>query len=298
MRIERISNNSIKVYISKRYLQSHGLSVQLLLESSEAFDHLIWDIVDHANIEFGHDFNENQLDISHVFDSTGGIVVTISNSLEANQTNIIPNEDSDNFMMDHFKKLLYSAAESMKKNPHLEKKSSDLPSEENIDTDALVNKIISINSSSNNQTPDIEAFKSMLNNEAISNGNVIPTEPQKNTTSQAVAPSSNIPPQKRVIVLDWDILVFPEFGDMVEFLSRNKNFKTIASSLYSYRGAYYLLLKPNKNNVNLLTKLQSMALDYNATNLPAITFLPLLRERGTVLMENGAISKIIKYFGS
>ena len=83
---------------------------------------------------------------------------------------------------------------------------------------------------------------------------------------------------------------------MVEFFSKNQSFKRIASSLYGYRGAYYLLIKPNSKNFRSVEKLEAMVVDYNATYLPADSFLPLLIERGTVIIEKGAISKIINKF--
>lgn len=297
MKIERISNNSLKVYISRQYLQSRGLSAKIILENSEAFDHLIWDVVDHANIEFGQDFNENQLDIVHIFDDNGGIEVTISHSYDETSNERISHEDSDNFMMEHFGKLLFSAANSMRNNNRNRNSNPNQPADTNKETDALVNKLIGVNGPSSpedNQSTD--QYKSLLKKGIVANENIISENSEKNPNIQTAPPAVNIPAKKRTLSVEWDILVFPDFNDMVEFFIRNKNFKTIASSLYTYRGAYYLLLKPNKNNINLLNKLEAMSLDYNATFLPAETFLPLLRERGKVIMENGAISKIIKHF--
>lgn len=297
MRIERPSNNTIKIYLSRNYLQARDLNAQVLLENSDLFDHLIWDVVDHANIEFGHDFNENQLDIIHLFDENGGLEITITHSYEGNSNVRIPHDDSDNYMMEHFTKLLYSAADSIRKNAHTGKSNRDVPTEQNKDIDSYANKIIGINaSSSHTDEQTVDAFKSMMNKGHVSNENSFSEDAPKNTEVQAAPPNSSIPFNKNSLSLDWDVLVFPDFSDMIEFFIKNKNFKTIASSLYVYRGAYYLLVKPNKTNLNLLNKLEAMSLDYNASFLPAETFLPLLKERGNVVMENGAISKIIKHF--
>lgn len=293
MKIERISDNSIKVYVSRQYLQSRGLSTKIILENPEAFDHLIWDVVDHANIEFGQDFNENQLDIVHIFDDNGGIEITITHSYTEAGNERISHEDSDNFMMEHFGKLLFSAANSIRNKNRRQSNEPDLSHEISKKADALANKIIGMGSPSDEEHSD---HNGLLKKGVIANENAVSENIEKNANVQTVLPAPDIQIKKRAPASNWDILIFPDFNDMVEFFMRNKNFRIIASSLYTYRGAYYLVLKPNKRNVGLLNKLEDMALDYNATFLPTDTFLPLIREKGNLIMESGAISKIIKYF--
>ena len=152
-----------------------------------------------------------------------------------------------------------------------------------------------------------EAFRSLFHKIRIQNRNQKVAQQhasgkkqgkQNQASGSGASPIKFIQPaRKHSILSDWDVLIFPEFNDMLEFFSRNKAFKTIASSLYTYRGAYYLVLKPNSKNLNMLNRLEALVIDYNATYLPAESFLPLLKERGTVLMEHGAISKLINHFG-
>ena len=61
MKIERIADNAINIYISSKDLASRNLEVSALKEGTHDLDKLIWDAIDHANIEFGHEFEDRQL---------------------------------------------------------------------------------------------------------------------------------------------------------------------------------------------------------------------------------------------
>lgn len=298
MRIERVSQNTVNVYISHNDLAARNLSFSTLNEDSADYTKLVWDAIDHANIEFGREFDDRQLKVINKYDSDGCLILTISHNAEDNDAEPLYYEE-ENPVLEHFDKILNAAADSMRKELGM-KPNKKTHSEE------------TTNIQNTNET-DARAFRNFF--QKINRETEAHKKPQINPDSKNEIPeeklAENVVPdikaqeakdpieeRKNPLLPDWDIIVFPVFTDMVEFFSKNQNFKKIASSLYGYRGAYYLLIKPNSKNVRSVEKLEALVVDYNATYLPAESFLPLLIERGQVLMETGAISKIIKYFNS
>lgn len=291
MRIERISKNTVNVYISHSDLAVRHLSFASLQEDSPDYTRLVWDAIDHANIELGHVTDDRQLRVVNKFDSDGCLVLTISQTAEDEPCGN-PFSDDECSAFEYYDSILKTAAEAVRKDLGMPSKkatkqgiqpSYDEQNNKDASFHALFNKFKS-------ETGLRRA--SRLNQEKVG-------EPEQNRKEDdSVAPESKELPPERInpLLPNWDIIVFPVFADMVRFFLANQNFKRIASSLYGYRGAYYLLLKPNSKNVRAVEKLEALVVDYNATYLPAEAFLPLLLERGTLISESGAISKLIKHF--
>ncbi|HBV52837.1 MAG: hypothetical protein DBX53_03740 [Clostridiales bacterium] len=341
MKIERIADNAINIYISSKDLASRNLEVSALKEGTHDLDKLIWDAIDHANIEFGHEFEDRQLNVVNKPDGKGGLILMISHDIDEDYEDNFYYDDENEELLNRFNKILRNAAksvrsenissqESVSAGQEQEDDSEEEEEEDSADADEYDEEEYDeededeeeedeedhADSASPEQqestTFDManippEAFRSLFHKIRVQNRNQKVAQQHtsgKKQGKQNQASGSNASPikfiqpaRKHSILSDWDVLIFPEFNDMLEFFSRNKAFKTIASSLYTYRGAYYLVLKPNSKNLNMLNRLEALVIDYNATYLPAESFLPLLKERGTVLMEHGAISKLINHFG-
>ena len=82
MKIERIADNAINIYISSKDLASRNLEVSALKEGTHDLDKLIWDAIDHANIEFGHEFEDRQLNVVNKPDGKGGLILMISHDID------------------------------------------------------------------------------------------------------------------------------------------------------------------------------------------------------------------------
>lgn len=299
MRIERVSQNTVNVYISHNDLAAKNLPFSAFNEDSADYTKLVWDAIDHANIEFGREFDDRQLKIVNKYDNDGCLILTISHNADENDDGHLYYEE-ENPVLEHFDKILNAAADSMRKELGMKPNNKKVQPEDSTnfqntseaDTKAFRSFFQKINRETENHK------KTQINPESK---NEIPEEKLADNINPDIKPTEAQEPveeRKNPLLPDWDIIVFPVFTDMVEFFSKNQNFKRIASSLYGYRGAYYLLIKPNSKNIRSVEKLEALVVDYNATYLPAESFLPLLIERGQVLMETGAISKIIKYFNS
>lgn len=326
MKIVRIADNAINIYITDKDLASRNLDVSKLKEGTHDFDRLIWDAIDHANIEFGHEFEDRQLNVVNKPDGNGGLILMISHDVDEDYQDRFYYDEENEDIMTRFNRIMKTAA----KNPggvgnaFLPGHDAEAPAaekneqeEETAENEEITENNTEENPGENQETFPLdltaiapEAFRNLFQRIRIQNRDQIPAnqrtaakndeKPPEQPNNTAAAAKQPAPAQqvrkKNSMLSDWDVLIFPELNDMLEFLSRNKSFKTIASSLYTYRGAYYLVLKPNSRNLNALNRLEALVIDYNATYLPAESFLPLLKERGAMLMEHGAISKLINHF--
>ena len=98
MRIERIGKNTVNVYITQNDLAIRHLSFSTLKEDSADYTKLVWDAIDHANIEFGREFDDRQLKIVDKFDADGCLILTISHD---------PDDKGDVNEVEHYS-IMYS----------------------------------------------------------------------------------------------------------------------------------------------------------------------------------------------
>jgi len=78
MKIERISDNMIKVTISLNDLEERNIDLGLLNYNSTAAQELLWDMMEQAEIECGFDMSDSQLIIEPMPDSEDGFIITIT----------------------------------------------------------------------------------------------------------------------------------------------------------------------------------------------------------------------------
>ena len=78
MRIEKISENKIRVTISLTDLEERNIDLNALNYNSPAAQELFWDMMEQAEIQFGFNTSDSQLCIEAVPDSDEGFVVTIT----------------------------------------------------------------------------------------------------------------------------------------------------------------------------------------------------------------------------
>lgn len=78
MKIERISENMIKVTISLSDLEERNIDLESLNYNSPATQELFWDMMEKAEIEFGFNVSDSQLVIEPVPDTDEGFIITIT----------------------------------------------------------------------------------------------------------------------------------------------------------------------------------------------------------------------------
>lgn len=78
MKIEKISDNTIKVTISVNDLEERNIDLDALNYNSPAAQKLFWDMMEQAEIEFGFNVSDSQLVIEPTPDTEEGFIVTIT----------------------------------------------------------------------------------------------------------------------------------------------------------------------------------------------------------------------------
>ena len=80
MRIEKITENTIKVTLAAQDFANRGIEISKLKFNSPACQELLWDIIDHAEIEMGLDGLGDRVIVETVADSQGNCVITVTRS--------------------------------------------------------------------------------------------------------------------------------------------------------------------------------------------------------------------------
>lgn len=80
MRIEKITENTIKVTLAAKDFENRGIETSKLKFNSPACQELLWDIIDHAEIEMGLSGLGNRIIVETVADSQGNCVITVTRS--------------------------------------------------------------------------------------------------------------------------------------------------------------------------------------------------------------------------
>jgi adapter protein MecA 1/2 len=78
MKIEKISENKIKVTISPDDLDERNIDLNSLTSNSPAAQELFWDMMEQAEVEFGFDASDSQLCIEAISDSHEGFIITVT----------------------------------------------------------------------------------------------------------------------------------------------------------------------------------------------------------------------------
>ena len=80
MRIEKITENTIKVTLVAKDFENRGIEASKLKFNSPACQELLWDIIDHAEIEMGLNGLGDRIIVETVADSQGNCVITVTRS--------------------------------------------------------------------------------------------------------------------------------------------------------------------------------------------------------------------------
>lgn len=78
MKIERISENVIRVTISLNDLEERNIDMDSLNYNSPATQELFWDMMEQAEVEFGFNVSDSQLIVEPFPDSEDGFIITIT----------------------------------------------------------------------------------------------------------------------------------------------------------------------------------------------------------------------------
>lgn len=93
MKIERISPTSVRVILNNEDLAKRSIDVKTLLSDTDAYQKLIWDVVEHAEIELGADIYTGKVKIENVSSDSDSFEFTITDLTD--HTAVNPEQDRE-----------------------------------------------------------------------------------------------------------------------------------------------------------------------------------------------------------
>lgn len=232
MRIHKLSENTIKVILTKEDFACRNIDIKKLQPGSQTYRKLVLEVMAQASGEFNFDVNDCRL------------VVEGQMSLKNELTLLITKAPVNDF-----------SAPSDKKS---EEFSDRLPTPEEL------TKLLE------------DTFKTL------------PFE----------LPSDNIHGKENSeMTFPTELVIrFKNFDNLISLLHSMPNAKSIASSLYMYNDAYYLVLKVYERNLSLAIIFRNRASEFDGDQIPSEIILSSLIEHGNIVIKKGAIPFLLKNF--
>jgi len=232
MQIHRLSENTIKVILTKEDFIRRNIDVKKLQPGSQTYRQLVLEIMAQASGEFNFDANDCRLIVEGQMSLKNELTLLITKS---------PAYD-------------YPAAPS-KTTP-----------------EDILDKL-----------PSPEELSKLIEN-ALGIPIELPEELKSaNEKSEATFPTDVV-------------ICFSDFDKLISLLHTMPSAKGIASSLYMYDEAYYLVLKVYERNADLAITFRNQASEFDGEQISSDLIIPALREHGTLVIKKGAIPLLLRKF--
>ena len=271
MRIEKINDNVVKVFIESEDLESRSIELSQFKNNPSDYEDLICDIVEHAEIELGSAITEGHLMVECFAGEKNNLIVTITK------------RDSDAPGPDGFDPV------TQKINEHIHnltgKGLQELMESKKFARFSRFNRRL---------TPqaNVSQTKHAQDNSAFGMG----TNADHTHTNDKLTDLLNEESLVNLKHNDYDIVLFPKLDDLLSFVVAAKSFTSLNTSLYTMQKAYFLVVRVTKKNLAMVNRLETKIADYNATYVPSDVFYPLLQEKGKKLIAKNAIAALVKSF--
>ena len=93
------------------------------------------------------------------------------------------------------------------------------------------------------------------------------------------------------------LVAFASYNDLYAFLKSNQELEFYRSKLYEYGGVFYLHVFVGKKHTYKLDAIDSLAAEYRGVCMPVSMALPILEEYGEVVFDKSAMKKIRESLG-
>ena len=233
MKIHKLSENTIKVILTKDDFVRRNIDVQKLRPGSQTYRRLVLEVMAQASGELNFDASDCRLVVEGSMSPKDELTLLISKS----PVTEFPSEP-------------------------------EVPSPEDI-----LNKL-----------PTPEEFTKLLE-ETLQNDLL--------SASENVSRGSD----KLIDSFPTDLVIrFKDFDNLISLLHTVPTAKAMASKLYMYNDAYYLVLKVYEKNIPLAIIVRNCASEFDGEQIPAETVIPTLTEHGTLVIKRGAIPFLLRKF--
>lgn len=259
MRIEKINDNVVKVFLDSEDLAVRSIELSQIKNNPSEYEDLIWDIVEHAEIELGTAITEGHLMVECFAGDTNNLVITITKR-EGNVPDLDMTDPVFKKMNEHIHKLAASGLHEMM---------------------------------SGRRPPRF----SRLAKQALQANSEVAQEEKEFSPDMPIPPfEKEYEPAATLKHNDYDIVLFPKLDDLISFALCSKSFIALNSALYTLGQAYFLVIRVTNKALPMVNRLETKIADYNATYVPSDVFYPLLQEKGKKLITKNALATLIENF--
>lgn len=258
MRIEKVNENVVKVFLDSDDLAGRSIELSQIKNNPSDYEELIWDIVEHAEIELGTAITEGHLMVECFTGDTNNLIITITK--RDSQVPDVSNSDPV------FKKV----------NEHIH--NLTVPSLHDILANRRPPKF------SRMAKQSVQSTEDPANKAGASESDTKPANFAEDDIAASLKHN------------DYDIVLFPRLDDLISFSLCSQSFSQLNTALYTFEQAYFLVIRVTKKALPVVNRLETKIADYNATYVPSDVFYPLLQEKGKKLIAKNALTILIDTF--
>lgn len=263
MKIERISESTVKLTLSHTDFEKRSINVDQLCVDSPTYQKLLWDALEHAEIELGVHISAGKIRVEEAVES-GNYEITITNIPGVSDSNEEQNTAAS------------------------EKKAEGRSIQPLRPVAAIPAHVLA------------QMVRSGMLPPSLMKGVAVPLENGNSGTAENLSEENGtqiirIAPEP-VAFPDAEgngVIYFRDYNEMYGFFKHNPSFAGLPSALYMLEDAFYLVVHDSGKRGALMARLEVRLADYNATLLPADVFIPMLKEYGTVMFKKAAIKKVM-----
>ena len=256
MKIEKISEDVIKITLSVSDFETRNLDAKQIKSNSPQYEKLLLDVIGHAEIEFGFNISECRVVFEPVANKMGEHVITITRT--NNMSSSFHGTRAPEINPAQYEKIVSLLRElfPIDDSFEFEGESDEISSEDYAQVDEFLRAMTGI----------AEADKIKHNTKTI--------EP----------------------VDYYDVLSFNDIENLISLVTSFPACKNIPAVLYRYANKYFIVYKLQKRYTSLVQSFRHIASEFDAKVITSDIILSILEEHGQKIIKRGAFSVLLRNF--
>lgn len=283
MKIEKISDLTVKLTLNQNDFEKRSLNANTLRVDSPTYQRLLWDAVEHAEIELGEHIDTGRIRVEAASEETGRFEITITNMTEK-RAQPEPEQKRES---------------EQKREPEAQRSISPAPQQGRTVAVAAPASLLMQLVRAGVLPPALLQQGGTLRVQAI------PMHPdaEGEKAETHVTPADLRHMMEHLVREEGalrepfadgnGVICFRSYDDLYAFFRGHRSLAALSSRLYMLEDTFYMVVHASERNLPLLQRLEVKLTDYDGICLPPAIFIPLLEEYATPVFKNGAIRKVI-----
>ncbi len=256
MKIEKISEDVIKITLSVADFETRNLDSKQIKSNSPQYEKLLLDVIGHAEIEFGFNISECRVVFEPIANKLGEHVITITRT--NNSPSNFQGSRSPEISPSQFEKIFSLLRElfPVDENYEIETESDETSSDDYAQVDEFLRIMTGV----------AETEKTKHNAKTIEHTDY------------------------------YDVLSFNDIENLISLVTSFPACKNIPAVLYRYSNKYFIVYKLQKRYMPLIQNFRHMASEFDARVITSDIILSILEEHGQKIIKRGAFSVLLRNF--